>query len=174
MDTTAARTSDVWRGWIAPGGNGRKKVVGGGEGRGRTGYEGASYRVANVILGAQGDFVGWLARISAFIRVVSSSFRRWISRLASASGSPAVASLAAFDLPFFGISPRTRDAVPPRRIELKCDLSTSVRKSTAKRSRVLHVSRNREIIEPSVPCISMLNISILSRLIWLSDTIEGI
>lgn len=50
----AARTSDVWRGRIALGKREGERVVVGGDGL--RGYEGASYRVADVILGAQGDF----------------------------------------------------------------------------------------------------------------------
>lgn len=42
-----------------------------------------------------GRFRRVVSRISAFIRVVSSSFRRWFSRLVSAADSPAVASLPA-------------------------------------------------------------------------------
>lgn len=131
---------------------GREKVVGG---DGLRGYEGASYGVADVILGAQGDFVGWFRGF----QLLFESFRLPFgdgSRVSCLQRTALLLPPCRFDLPFFGISPRTQGAVL-RRIELKCDLSTSVQKSTAKRSSYV-ISQNREIIDLSIPCISILNI----------------
>lgn len=104
-------------------------------------------------------------RISAFIRVVSSSFRRWISRLASAADSPAVVSPRRFDLPFFGISPRTQAAVPPtNRIKVRFK---HFRPKVDSGTIVLHVvSWNREIID-SLHFYA--EISISNRFVWLRN-----
>lgn len=90
----AARTSDVWHGRIAAeeGAGGRRE------------YEGTT-GVADVILGCRAIPTGG-SEDFGFIRVVSSTFRRWIPRLVC-SGQP-TAIPARFDPPFFGISPRTR------------------------------------------------------------------
>lgn len=127
----AARTSDVWRGWIVPGEREGEIDVG----DGLRGYEEASYGGGGRDTWRAGRFRRVVSRISGFYssRFVFLSAMVLASRVCS--GQPcSVASLARFDLPFFGISPRTRGAVL-QRIELKCDLSISVWKSTEKRSR---------------------------------------
>lgn len=153
----AARTSDVWRGWIALGDR-EGKVVG------ETGYEGASYRVADVILGAQGDFVGWLRGF----QLLFESFRLPFgdgSRVSRLQRTALLLSPCRFDLPFFGISPRTQAAVSPtNRIKVRFE---HFRPKVDSGTIVLHVvSWNREIIDPFTPWISMLK---YRSLIVLSD-----
>lgn len=98
------------------GGGGSRQSDGAGY---KGGYEGAGGR--DTRSARRAIPVGWFPRISAFIRAVSSSFRRWIQRLPrSAADSFPTATLIRL---FLGISSRTRNAAF-RRIELKCDLST--------------------------------------------------
>lgn len=77
--------------------------------RGTTGYD-AGYEemtgVADVMLG-RGAIPTGGSEDFGFIRVVSSTFRRWIPRLVC-NGQPTATPPARFDPPFFGISPRTR------------------------------------------------------------------
>lgn len=103
----AARTSDVWHGRIALAeGTGGCRVTTGGRAWGVRGEAG----VADVILG-RGAIPTGGSEDFGFIRVVSSTFRRWIPRLVC-SGQPA-ATPVRFDPSFFGISPRTRAARRP-------------------------------------------------------------
>lgn len=90
-----------------------------------------------------GRFRRVVSRISAFIRVVSSSFRRWFSRLVSAADSPAVASLPLWSAFFRNFTTYARRRAPTNRIKVRFK---HFWKSTAKRSSYV-VSRNREIID---------------------------
>lgn len=99
-----------------------------------------------MILGAQGDFVGWLRGFQLLFEPFRLPFGDGsrVSRLQRTA--PAVVSPCRFDLPFFGISPRTQAAVPPtNRIKVRFK---HFRPKVDSGTIVLHVvSWNREIID---------------------------
>lgn len=110
-------------------------------------YEGPPYGVADVILGAQDDFVGWFRGF----QLLFESFRLPFgdgSRVSRLQRTALLLPPCRFDLPFFGISPRTRSArARTNRIKVrfkhfrpKVDSGTVILRC---------ISKNREIIDPS-------------------------